>query len=428
MSERYKLGLSRSRLFEFDNRVCFAAQFGQGFSVNGLDRGFKMLCEKEPLITAVIELDADGEAFAVTHSAEQSLVHADGTAKELVLAKRRESLDFSKRLFEFFITDDGLVIFAHTAVADVKSLFILAGELNAFAGRRLLNIEPSGVLLFSERDELMPTLFSPLVDSVTSELEEGWRKKKRVFGAADYRAAAAAFEGSRRSEGLCEFTIPEEAAAAFKERCTLQKLDCSSALCFAFYKAAKPMLHGTKKYYRISFGTDKRLYLENESRIGVGPFSSGVTVGTPGKKNIAKLGELKAYHDELYQKFSSAFQAFYDETFLMLLSPSFCDAAYMYAAQLYKGKYAKKLALNHTCLAPRMMSFYSYTPDTAFGQELAGFDNIIAFEPFKTRDDIFVTALTRNGEIRLLVFYNKDKLSAEKTEEIFKKAKELLEI
>ena len=428
MSERYKLGLSRSRLFEFDNRVCFAARLNSGCTEKELDIGFKMLCEKEPLITAVIELAPDGEAFVVTHSAQQSLVRAEGTAEALLFAKRRESLDFSKRLFEFYLTDDGLVIFAHTAVADVKSLFILAGELNAFAEHRLLNIEPSGVLLFSEKDELMLTLFSPLVESVTAELEEGWQKKPRVFGVEDYRAAAAAVLSLRRSEGFCEFVIEKDRADAFRERCTCQQVDSSSALCFAFNKAAKPMLHGTKKYCRVGFGTDKRLYLENESRLGVGPFSSAVTVGTPGKKNIAKHGELKAYHDELYQKFSSAFQAFYDETFLMLLSPSFCDAAYMYAAHLYKGKYVKKLALNHTCLSARMMSFYSYNPDIAFARHLEGFDNIIAFEPFKARDDIFVTALTENGEIRLFVFYDKEKLSPEKVNGIFEKAKELLEI
>ena len=73
MSERYKLGLTRNRLFEFDNCVVFAGRYDCSVEQDKGGRAIKLLSLKEPLVTARVELEKDGEAFAVAEQVTQKL-------------------------------------------------------------------------------------------------------------------------------------------------------------------------------------------------------------------------------------------------------------------------------------------------------------------------------------------------------------------
>ena len=73
MSEKYKLGLTRNRLFEFDNCVVFAGKYDTSIESLKGEKAIRLLSLKEPLITAKIELEGNGDAFVVVDKVEQKL-------------------------------------------------------------------------------------------------------------------------------------------------------------------------------------------------------------------------------------------------------------------------------------------------------------------------------------------------------------------
>ena len=99
MSERYKLGLTRNRLFEFDNAVVFNGRFE--FRKITLDKALKLLCIKEPILSARIELENDGSAYAVTESVEQRVNWVPETKDELIAQYEKNGMNCSLRAFEF---------------------------------------------------------------------------------------------------------------------------------------------------------------------------------------------------------------------------------------------------------------------------------------------------------------------------------------
>ena len=121
MSLKYKLGLTRNRLFEFDNAVLFCGKFA--FQNSELQKALRLLCIKEPLVTSRICLEDNGEAYAVVGSVEQSVDFTAKSRDELVTEYENCGVSFFDKAFEFSYTSDGyLVIAAHTALSDARAL------------------------------------------------------------------------------------------------------------------------------------------------------------------------------------------------------------------------------------------------------------------------------------------------------------------
>lgn len=427
MAEKYKLGLSRSRLFEFDNCVFFAGTVKNGILQPEAERALRMLSIKEPLITSAVVTDETGEAYVVTGACEPVISFTDEKSDAVFNAEKQKGIDFTERLFEFFVSGGNtLIICAHTVIADVKTLFVLAGEFLAFYEHRSVNVEPSAVCIFSEKADMPSNLFSPITDSVTLNLESGRQKKSTVFTADDYKKAHSAFAAAHRKEGVSYFSLGEDESAALKTACREAGIDVATAVGCAFHRATVSMMHARKKYARALFGTDLRLYIDSDKFGLAGPYTAGISVSLPKAAAAKKSGYTKAYHDEVYKKYMSAIQAFYDDTFLMQLSPSFCDSAYMYAAHKYSSRSTKKLALNYTCLSPRVMSFYAYNADQRFWSSLDGFGSADAFEPFKVRDDFSVTLLTFKNRMSIRVAYNAEKCDEAKAAALFENVRAML--
>ena len=139
MPERIKLGLTRNRLFEFDNCVSFYGKIKGEFDLAECEKALKMLWVKEPLLSGVVELEEDGKAFVSLNKASPSLEIAQYSALEYIWQKKTDGLDFTKNLFTFAIAEgDSLCICAHTAVADVRSLMYLAGAFMSYYNKNAI--------------------------------------------------------------------------------------------------------------------------------------------------------------------------------------------------------------------------------------------------------------------------------------------------
>ena len=133
MNEKFKVGISRCRLFEFDNCVSFVGVYSEELSPEEMSKAIKMLAVKEPLITSVIELTDSSEAFVVTNRVEPTVKFLEAETEVFVSEYKSKGVNFTERLFDFYVLNNTtLVIFSHTITSDNKSLLILAEELIAF--------------------------------------------------------------------------------------------------------------------------------------------------------------------------------------------------------------------------------------------------------------------------------------------------------
>lgn len=429
MSERYKLGLTRNRLFEFDNCVLFCGKIKGGFEETELLKAFKMLCLKEPLLTSKIELQSDGEAFVVTESVEQNINKLSKPYSEILEDYENDGIDFWDKVFEFSLSSDGfLIIAAHTAVCDAKSLLRLAAELYAFYSKKSVSVEPSTVNLFPEIQSLPVEVASPITDKLSAELDSKWLEKPHIYSAEDYKKAKSVYLENRRSRGELGAVVNEESLSSLKKYCNANNLDVSSVIAFSFYENLVKFAGGKRKYNKMNIYADQRFFFTNFKDYGVGAFNGVITADLSKKENGKPLGErVKQFHLNCYKGVTSVFKIFYDESLLMKVSPSLCDSAYMYKAGLIKNNASKKLAENYGCGCEKICDFFSCNLEQEYWKNLEEFPFVQVFEPLKMRSATYVSFIRRKGEGYITFKYKKDKCSDSQAQIILENSLQLLE-
>lgn len=402
MSEKIKIGLSRARLFSAENCVCFCGEKKDCFNADTLIKALKALTLKEPIITAAAVLEESGKAFIVTEQNIPMVEELTGNTEDIISDKRKKGLDFSKELFHFsLINGDTLAIFSHTVVSDVKSLFILAGELLGFYDSKVFSIEPAAINIFSDVNDLPVAVKSTLTDKITSEIDEKWLPKEKNFTYDDYLKSALPDRGVGCYNIKLGFS--KEETEAIIKRCAELSADVTTAAAFAFFKVFSNRFKTTKKQRGMSVSVDERLYLNKPENYRVGPFNGIFRIIKPKAKEVAKVGEFPAFHAEYYRKFTSAYNSFYNDYFLMCISPSLCDASHLYAAGVLKNKTAKKVAENYGCMNKRLIAFGAYNLDQKYWSDLSAFTNIEAFEPFWGRNSFLATVIIKDEKLTLFL-------------------------
>lgn len=428
MSEKYKLGLTRNRLFEFDNCVLLSAKLGTDYDDAVLNKAFKTLCLKEPLISSRIELEDDGTAYVLTQSVESQLVRLPKTASTILDAYEKNGINFWEHLFEFSLSNDGyLIIAGHTAVCDAKSLLRLAVDLAEFCNKTAIGVEVSPVNLFSEIVDLPIEVASPIIDRLSVELDSQWSEKTEKYSVEDYKKAVGVYREKNGSRGVLREVIGSDVLSGLEAYCVKNGVDVSSVVAFAFYETLVEHIGADKKFNKMNVYADTRFFFENYNDYGVGAFNGVVTADLNKKENSKALDErIKQFHLDCYKGSTSPFRVFYDDVFLMKLSPALCDSSYMYSVGFTKNKAAKKLAENYGCACEKICDFFSCNLQQRFWNVLNEYDFLDVCEPFKMRSSTYVGFVRRKGEGYITFKYKKEKCSDSQAEKIMKEVVKLL--
>ena len=406
MSEKYKLFLTRNRLFDFEGCVSLTANYCGELDSVELNKALKMLSVKEPLITSTVSLAENSDAFVDVNTVEQHFSESGADAVSEILHQQQSGFDFTKELFRFVIIGKSTIgIFAHRAVADVKALLFLMQELIEFYEKRSVLIEPLPIRLFSEKTDVPGCARSPIIDRVSTEMDQKWSGHSREFSAEDYINAKGKYMSASGGRGFAEIDFTNEETAAISARCAELKADVSVAAAYALKTALIKRFGGKKNYNKINAECDMRLYFDVPEDYRVGPFSGAVAIMNP-KEKLAD--SLRAFQKEYYKKATSPFQAFYNDVFLMNVSPSLCDASYMYAAGSFKNKAAKRLAENYGCKANTILDYCFYNFDQSFWRGLSGLSDINAFEAFRINGSFLCSSSLSGERLSIKLLYRTD--------------------
>ncbi len=418
MGERYKLGLTRNRLFEFDNAVVFCGK--RDFQEDGLQRALHLLCIKEPIITSRIVLKDNAEAYVVTDSVEQSVELCNEDIDLLKEKYEKDGVAFYDKAFEFSYTADGfLVIASHTAVCDARALLRLAVDLNEFYNEPLKSVEPSEIRLISEKTDLPLEVASPVVDRLSADLDLKWQRDARIFTVDDFKNAKDAYNKTKSSVSHVTAEISEADMVALKAFCQKQDMDVVGFVGFAFYDALLKNMSGKKKFNKISVQADERLFFTDFENYCIGAYNGASEVSYKKKYSEgAFVSRAKAFQVDCYKNATSTFKVFYDDALLMKTSPSLCDGAYMYKAGLLKSKAARNLAENYGCSCERLCDYFYCNLDQAFWDGLRAYDELYIAEPFKSRSATSLALVMVNGGAQLDFRFRVDKCDKTLAEKI----------
>lgn len=424
MSEKYKLGLTRNRLFEFDNCVVFAGKYDTSIESLKGEKAIKLLSLKEPLITAKIELEGNGDAFVVVDKVEQKLNFCNEDCNALLDKYKSKGLSFWEKVFEFSVSSDGYFIIAgHTCIADAKSLLRLAVYFSEIYNSNGFSVEPSDVSGISEKSQLPLEVLSPVTDKLSVELDSKWAGKSVTFGVKDYLEAKSRYDSAKGERAEIKQVLSAEAISALQACCKENSVDASSVVAFAFYEALCDNATLKASRCKMNIYGDSRFFFHDYEKYGIGAYNGVVNVYLR-KKDRAKtdIERLKAFHINAYKGITSTFKVFYDDVFLMSVSPSLCDSAYMYAAGCFKNKTSAKIADNYGCKNEMLCDFFSCNLDQQFWSELVHFSDVTIKEPFKMRGLYGLNFVLKNGKGYITFEYRKTVCDDKKAEEILKNA------
>ncbi len=429
MSEKIKLGLSRNRLFEFDNCVCFLGEAEGAFDISECEKALKMLCLKEPLLCCGVELCGNGDAYLVTEQNEIRLELCQGDAEAFVSNKKHNGLDFTKELFSFVVFNGNILgIFAHTLVADARSLMYLAGELMKLYKNKTLSVTPSEIKVFSEIAQMPSNVFSVVIDRLASDLEVGWQKKTAVFTLEDYKKARDKYLKAKSLTENISVEIKEELLVNLKNFAHRESVDVSSLVAFAFYESLTATLGGRRKYRKLNVQANERIFFEDSSKMQVGAFNGFVPVEKKKDKKAPDtlVNNAVGFHREIYKRVTSAFKVFYNEFLFMRLPPSFVDSQYMYCAGEFEHKYSKKLANTYGCNNEVEGEFCSHNLNQIYWTALGDFKSIVPLEPLKMRSSSMITFVEKEEKGLVYFEYKKSKISDSAARAIMEKTLDLL--
>ncbi len=430
MSEKFRLGLTRNRLFEFDNCVCFLGKAEEKFDVVKCQRAFKTLLLKEPFLSCGIELCENGDAFLVTGEIEPCLGFYHGDEQVFMDEIKANGLDFSKELFFYVIINDStLGIFAHTVVADVHSLLYLADEFMDIYKNDVASVVPSEIIMLSEVSQLPSNVLSVVIDKLSSDLEIGWQKKTKLFTYEDYKNARRKYLSSKKEQGSVTFEIDANILGNMKNFAHKENVDVSSLVAFAFYESLMKFVGGKRKYRKLNVQGNERIFFSDGCKMQLGAYNGVVTVGKPKNKKTPATFENKAkeFHGEIYKRVTSSFTTFYNEFLLMRLPASFTDSQYMYCAGEFRHKYSKKLAEVYGCANEVVGEFCSYNLNQKIWNNLEFFDEVVLSEPLKMRSTTMITFVEKDDGATVRFEYKKETVSDEMAQNIIKNTIDLLE-
>lgn len=430
MSEKFKLGLARNRLFEFDNCVSFLGKSTEKFDVNKCQRAFKTLLLKEPVLSCGIELCENADAYLVTDMKEPCLEFFQGDEEAFVQKVKADGLDFLGNLFSFVILNDNtLGIFAHTVVADARSLMYLADEFMNIYKNEVVSVVPSEIIVLSEISQLPSNVLSVVINKLTSDLEVGWQKKTKIFTCDDYERARNKYVSLKKQEqGNIAFEIGEDVLGNLKSFVRNENVDVSSLVAFAFYESLTKLLGGRRKYRKLNVQANIRAFFDDGYKMQIGAYNGIVTVGKPKNKKAPKTFEnyAKAFHSEIYKRFTSAFTTFYNEFLYMKLPVSYVDSQYMYCAGEFQHKYSKKLAEVYGCANEVVGEFCSYNLNQKIWENLTYFNKVVLSEPLKMRSTTMISFVEKENSATIYFDYKKEVISDETAQNIIKNAVDLL--
>ncbi len=429
MSERFKLGLSRNRLFEFDNCVCFLGVAEDAFDIKECEKALKTLCLKEPLLSCGIELCENGEAYLVTEQKEITFETFQGDLNLFVQDKKHNGFDFAENIFSFVIINGNtLGIFSHTVVADARSLMYIAKEFMRLYENKTLSVKPSEIKVLSETSQMPSNVFSVVIDRLASELEVGWQKKTAVFTASDYKNARKKYLKTKPSTECVSVGISEELLGGLKSFAQRECVDVSSLIAFAFYESLTETLGGRRKYRKLNIQANERVFFEDYSKMQIGAFNGCFAVEKKKNKKIPDTLENNAveFHKEIYKRATSAFRVFYNEFLFMRLPDSYCDSQYMYCAGEFEHKFSKKLANVYGCANEVAGEFCSFNFNQKLWSELQVFEDVVLSEPLKMRSSTLITFIESCKTGTVFFEYKKDRLSDSTAQSVMEKALDLL--
>lgn len=424
MTERFKLGLTRNRLFALDNAVVFVGTCDFCFDERDCAKALKMLAIKEPVITGVAELAEDSSAYIVTGKHEPGFNFTEDEASDVKEHYDSIGIDFSEHLFEFSVCrGNTLVIAAHTAVCDSKSVLRLAMEFVNYYTHKSVSVEPSDLRTFPDVQSLPAKLNSPIIDKLSADIESKWKKKKESFTVADYKRASEKYSSEKPDIGFVKTVISAEDKVKLREYCSENNIDLSSVVAYGFYDVVYSSVNAAKKALKMSCYSDRRLFVSDTGNCRVGAFNGYVDVSVKVKdKKKSDEERMKALHVARYKGVTSAFRSFYDELLLMKLPQEYNDASYMSVAGLCSSASAKRLAENYGCCDSRIMAYFSCDAEQEYWSQLSFFKSISVHEPFVRRFYTMVEAIICEDEIRISFRYNKGEIDEKKALEIASEA------
>lgn len=429
MCNRYRLGLSRNRLFEFDSTLVFCGAFKSFPEESEVQKALSMLSCKVPAITSKVDLLGNAEAFVVTDCVQVNAEFSSSTADELTRFYEKNPLQFCDKLFEFKISKDGyLVIAGHTVFCDAKSLLRLASYFAGFYSKTELSVEPEEIYTFSEPKSLPVDVVSPLVNKLSSELDDSWQKNARTYTEEDYIKARHNYLKKAGDVGKLTFSLSSDNVADLRNKCIESEIDFSSAVCFAFYKAIKSTVKSHRKSSKIRVFADRRYFHGGNRNYSVGAYSGAVAIHlTPKEFKKPADEQLKLFHTDLYRAVTSPFRAFSDDVMLSNVQNSFCDSSYMYMAGENKFKSSKNLAETYGCMNEELCEFFYCNLTQKFWDGLRFYRNVLVREPFKPyRSPFNVSVVERVDGCLCELRYDTGRASENEANEILKKAEKYL--
>ena len=429
MCNKYRLGLSRNRLFEFDSTAVFCGKFKSAPEESEVQKALSMLSCKVPAITSKVELLGDADAFIVTGCVQVKAEFSSFTADEIVHLYEQNSLRFCDKLFEFKVSEDGyLVIAGHTVFCDAKSLLRLASYFAGFYSKTELSVEPEEILTFSEPKSLPVDVISPLVNKLSSELDDSWQKNARTYTQDDYVKARSNYLKKRKEVGKVQFNLLSGDVAIIRDKCLESEIDFSSVVCFAFYKAIKGTVKTNRKSSKIRVWADRRYFHGGNNNYSVGAYSGTVTINLT-KKEFRKTEaeQLKLFHTDLYRAVTSPFRVFSDDVMLSNVENSFCDSSYMYMAGENKFKSSKNLAETYGCMNEELCEFFYCNLTQRFWNGLDFYENVLVREPFKPcRSPFSVSVVENTRDCFCELRYDTSRVNENEVKEILKKVEKYL--
>lgn len=429
MSEKFKLGLTRNRLFEFDNCVGFLGEIRGCFDISECEKALKTLLLKEPILSCSVELCENGDGYIVPGKCQPALEVFDGDENEFLKDISFKGFDFNNQLFSFVIINKNtLGIFAHTVVADTRALMYLASELMKVYEKKALSVVPSEIKVISESSQLPSNVLSPVIERLASDLEMGWQKKTRTFDFSDYKNAREKYLSQKENNDTIFLDIDKDLLCSLKDFANRRSVDVSSLVAFAFYKSLTEALGGKRKYKKLNVQANERVFFPCGDDLQVGAYNGLVVVEEKKNKNAsASLNDNAiSFHKEIYKRVTSAFKVFYNEYMFMRLSPSFVDSQYIYCAGNFKHKYSKKLAGTYGCANEVIGEFCSFNLNQKTWSGLEVFERVSPWETLKMRSTTMITFVEK-GEVGQICFaYKTDKISSSMAQSITEKVISLL--
>ncbi len=424
MSQKFKLALTRGRLFELDNTVTFFGKFNDAFDENKAEAAIKRLGLAEPVITSSIELCDDSSAYIVTDEVSPLVELSELTKAQLCTCFEENPLIFFEKCFRFFYTADGyLFIAGHTAVCDAKSLLRLAMLFADFYSGKKLNAPEDKIFTFSEPKSLPVDVISPLTNKLSSELDNKWHKESRKFTKEDYVSSCESYKQLRGEIGVVCSEFSAKEIQELREYCKNKGVDLSSLVYFAFYKSFLSSNCDSKTISKMLVCADRRYFHGFKENYFVGAYNGTVNVSL-NKKELKKAEEeqLKLFHLDTYRALTSPFRVFYDDVLFMQIEPALCDASFVALAGEYKSKFIENFSKTYGCKDEVLCECLYCNLNQQYWESLGFYSDICAFEPFKWRSLATLTFSETAYGGKLYFKYKKEKTDESTANTIVNKA------